>query len=562
MAEALGLILLAALLDQLAESSSVAKTTSMFAPVYDFAQMNLPLFLLCFGLTYLGKSVLALWVTYRSCALALRLADEWRTRLILALFRMPLKMLDKQQGAMLQLILEEPTTIGFGLSAVGLLAQNVLSVLTIYVALLALSPMITVGLTLMAAAAMGTVWILSYYSRQIAVHRSQAFSDGYAYMAEMLSAIKQLRLFGVELQAEARAAAHIDQMRRIQQRASFLASSPRLLIEMVFLCGLAILLFLLLPRLGEVSALSAIALAVAAALRLLPSFSASAGTWVAIQQAWPAIQRVSRELTLLEGWSCDPKPRESRSVTFRERITVQGVCFAYPGRESAITDMDLEVVWGSFTAIVGSSGAGKSTLVDLLCGFYEPDKGRILVDGIDLRDIAMSHWRRQLGVVTQDGFLMSGTIRENLCLLSPDCSSERLREAIALVGAEGFIRSLPDGYNTRIGERGATLSGGQRQRLALARVLIREPRVLILDEATSALDVESDEALQEGLERLRGQLTMIVIAHRLSSVRKADQIYVLDKGRVVEVGRHETLLKKEGLYASMHRAAELGLVGL
>ncbi len=559
-AEAVGLVLLSALLNLLVDTKGAEKSASMLAPVHDYARDNSPLFMLLLGGTYIGKSVLALWITYGSCSLALRVTDGWRTRLIHGLFSTPVKRLDKQQGVMLQLILDEPTTIGFGLSAVGLLAQNVLSALTIYVVLLYISPTMTMGLTVMAAAAMVTIWMVSRYSRQLAARRSQAFSQGYAYMAEMLSAIKQLRLFDLETQAEARAAAHIEKMRGIQRKASVLASSPRLLIELVFLCGLVLMLFLLTPQLGEASALSAIGLAVVVALRLLPSFSASAGSWVVIQQAWPLIKRISRELAALETEPFDERPASSlQPVKFVDRIQIQGVHFSYPGRSQTLVGVDLDIPCGAYTAIVGPSGSGKSTLVDLLCGFYVPDEGRIVVDGIDLRDLSMSHWRRQLGVVSQDAFLMSGTIRDNLCLLRPDCPEKLLEELVALVGAERFIRDLPASYDTRIGERGVTLSGGQRQRLALARVLVRGPRLLIMDEATSALDVESEEALQEGLERLRGGLTMLVIAHRLSTIRRADRIYVIDGGKVAETGRHESLLQRGGLYAAMWRTAGIGV---
>jgi len=315
------------------------------------------------------------------------------------------------------------------------------------------------------------------------------------------------------------------------------------------------------PRMGEASILPALGLAVAAAVRLLPSFSASAGTWVQMHQAWPAMQKISAELAEIEATVVDEKPPASRQpVWFRDRIEVQGVHFSYPGREQALAGVDIEITWGSLTAIVGPSGAGKSTLVDLLCGFYLPCRGKILVDGVDLRQIAMSHWRRQLGVVSQDGFLLSGTIRDNLCLLRPDCPEDLLREIVALVGAERFIRDLPNRYETWVGERGVSLSGGQRQRIALARVLVREPRVLIMDEATSALDVESEKVLLEGLERLRGRLTMLVIAHRLSTVRHADRIYVVNGGKVAESGRHGSLVEQGGLYTTMHRTAEIGLL--
>ena len=559
MAEAVGLVLLAALLNVLSGGASAAGPVSLLTPLYAAAQAHPRFLLLVLGLTYLGKSLLALMVTDRSCSVALEITDDWRNRLLTSLFRLPVSLLDKQQGAMMQLILDEPTTVGFGLTAAGVLLQNVLSAAMVYAMLLVLSPAITLGLTIMAAVALGTVAVVSRHSRHLAVQRSQAYSDGYAYMAEMISAIKQFRLFDLERPVLVRAEGHIERMRRIQRKANFLAASPRLLIEMVFILGLALLLLMLAPQAGQASALPAVGLAVAASLRLLPSFSAAAGTWVAVQQAWPPILRVARELAILDRQEeREPDGETKAAVAFQDRIQFRDVSFSYPGRERTLSDVTLDIGWKECVAIVGPSGAGKSTFVDLLCGFQPPDRGQILVDGVDLRGADLSQWRQQIGVVAQDAFLLSGTVRENLCLLRPDCPKSVLTQAVSLVGADRIIQDLPQGYDTRVGERGLTLSGGQRQRLALARVLVREPRLLILDEATSALDVESEEAILDGLDRMRGRLTMMLIAHRLSVAARADRIYVLDGGRVVESGHHDMLIRQGGLYAALWRTTQNG----
>ncbi len=560
LSEALGLLLLSALLNLFLGSHSDGTKPSLLAPIYEYAMANPRLFFIIIGLVYITKSLLALWANYVSCSLALRMMHDWQRRFVWDFLHAPLSRLDKQQGAMLQVIMDEPAVVGFGISAGGVLAQNVFSILTVYVALLYISPVVTLGLTVVAAAAMVAVSVISRYSRKVGTQRSEAFTDGYTFLTEMLSALKLLRLFNLEAEAESRAVGRLDKMREMLLKANVVASSPRLIIEVVFLCGLVIMMLVVVPRIGEASILPALGLAVAATVRLLPSFSSSAGTWVQMQQAWPAMQKISIELAKIEAAVAEDRPTSSQCpVRFSDRIEVRGVHFSYPGREQALAGVDLGIAWGSMTAIIGPSGAGKSTLVDLLCGFYAPNEGQILVDGVDLRQVSMSHWRRQLGVVSQDGFLLSGTIRDNLCLLRPGCPEDLLREIVALVGAERFIRELPKGYETLVGERGVTLSGGQRQRIALARVLIREPRVLILDEATSALDVESEKSLLEGLERLRGRLTMLVIAHRLSTVRHADRIYVVSGGKVVESGQHESLLQRGGLYAAMRRTSEIGL---
>ena len=202
-------------------------------------------------------------------------------------------------------------------------------------------------------------------------------------------------------------------------------------------------------------------------------------------------------------------------------------------------------------AVVGRSGSGKSTLAKLILGLYLPTKGKVLIDGHDVRALNRKALRRRIGVVPQEVFLFSGTVRENIALGDPDVPFDRIVDAAKKGGAHEFISALALGYDTKVGERGTSLSGGQRQRIALARALLRNPDILILDEATSALDNESERAIQASLkDAVRGRTT-IIVAHRLSTVRNADRILVLDAGSIVEQGRHEELVGKRGLYASL-----------
>ena len=555
-AEAVGLILLSALLNIFLGSRG-APSLVLLEPAYRAARANPPAFLLLLFAVYLVKSSLAIAGTYGSFALALRITLEWQVRLVRAFLHVPLGRLDSRQGGMVQIVLDETGSAALGLGAAGLLAQNVLSTLTVYAVLLYVSIWVTVGLTAMAVAAVAMVGVISRSSVKLGQERYRTFMDGYSHMTELASAIKQFRALGLEPKAEQESADHFTRMRRVQLKLNMIGASPRLLIEVLFLCGLAASVVVLVPRTGNASVLSTLGLAVMATVRLLPSFSTSASTWVQVQQALPAMMNIGRELQRLEGEPAgDARP--GRPVVFHDRIAIRNVDFCHPGREPALAGASLDIVSGTVTAIAGTSGSGKSTLVDLICGFYEPSAGQICVDGVDLREVDITSWRKQLGIVLQDSFLVSGTIRENLCLLRPDCSQALLDETVRLVGADTLIKDLPDGYETRVGERGVGLSGGQRQRLAIARVRLREPAVLILDEAMSALDVDSEEALQNAIGSLRGRTTLVVISHRLSALRKADQTYVLDAGRVVESGRHEELLLHGGLYASMWRTSHIG----
>ena len=219
----------------------------------------------------------------------------------------------------------------------------------------------------------------------------------------------------------------------------------------------------------------------------------------------------------------------------------------------ALCDVDLTIPPGQTVALVGATGAGKSTFAKLVARFYDPSRGRVLIDGQDLREVSERSLRSQLGIVPQEGFLFSGTIRDNIAFGRPGASDDEVRAAAAAVGADEFIARLPEGYDTEVGERGGHLSAGQRQLVAFARAAAADPRILILDEATSNVDVHTEARIERGLRRLLAGRTAIVIAHRLSTVRRAGRILVLDHGCVVEQGTHDELIAAGGAYARLYR---------
>jgi ABC-type multidrug transport system fused ATPase/permease subunit len=245
----------------------------------------------------------------------------------------------------------------------------------------------------------------------------------------------------------------------------------------------------------------------------------------------------------------DPIPMPS---PLHGEVVFDDVTFAY-GEKPALADVSLTVPPGQTVALVGATGAGKSTFAKLVARFYDPTSGRILVDGVDLRDVSMHELRSQLGIVPQEGFLFSGTLGENIAFGNPSADDAALEDACEAVGAWDFVSKLPAGLATEIGERGVQLSAGQRQLVAFARALVADPRILILDEATSNVDLHTEAKIEEGLRRLLAGRTAIVIAHRLSTIRQAGRIVVLDGGRIVEQGTHEELLEAEGAYFSLYR---------
>ena len=274
--------------------------------------------------------------------------------------------------------------------------------------------------------------------------------------------------------------------------------------------------------------------------------------WQDFQQVRVSIDRVGDILNA----RTEPAADAARSALpeIKGAIAFENIRFRYrPDGRPILDDVNLSIEAGQIVGIVGSSGSGKSTLTKLAQRLYLPEQGRVMVDGVDLAMVDTSWLRRQIGVVLQENLLFNRTIRENIALADPALPMEAVMAAASLAGAHEFITQLPDGYDTKVGERGAALSGGQRQRIAIARALIGNPRILIFDEATSALDYESEKAIHSNMRQICHGRTVLIIAHRLSAVRHADRIITIEKGRIVEDGNHVELLRANGRYAQLHR---------
>ncbi len=270
----------------------------------------------------------------------------------------------------------------------------------------------------------------------------------------------------------------------------------------------------------------------------------------------PLINWASRSMTAAERLFevIDSQPEQFDDGNLKAMPNIAGevkfhnMTFGYESHKPVLRDINLHVQSGEMIGLVGHSGAGKSTLINLICRFYTPDSGRLEIDGEDIKEIDLKDLRRQIGVVLQEPYLFSGSIAENIAYAHPDASMEDIIAAAKAANAHEFIVKFPDGYDTEVGERGGSLSGGERQRVSIARAILHNPRILILDEATSSVDVETEKKIQQAIDRLVQNRTTFAIAHRLSTLRNADRLFVIEKGRGVECGSHEELMEKKGIY--------------
>jgi subfamily B ATP-binding cassette protein MsbA len=380
--------------------------------------------------------------------------------------------------------------------------------------------------------------------------RAQArMADMTSVVQETVSGARVVKAFGMHAFEQRRFAGFNADYFRASMRARKLAALAAPVSQVLGVLGLVAILGYggTLVLRGDLRA-DRLFLFLTAMLWLTDPIKALIGVNTALQEGIAAGQRVFAILDL----PAEPDRSRGATATFHRELRFERVSFGYDPTRPVLQDVDLVVRPGQIVALVGPSGAGKSTLVDLVPRFYDPQAGRILLDGVDTRTLSLDSLRALLGTVTQEIILFNDTVRANIAYGLPGVPEERVIAAARAANAHDFIRRLPQGYDTRIGERGVALSGGERQRLSIARAILRDPPILVLDEATSSLDTESELLIQEAIDRLMEHRTAFVIAHRLSTIQHADLILVLAAGRVVERGTHHELLAASGTYAKLH----------
>jgi ATP-binding cassette, subfamily C, bacterial len=517
----------------------------------------LPAVLAIYATVVAARAALQRWQSIAMADLESRLVREIRCRLFHAILHTRWLVVSRKRSSdLLHALTSQVSRVGHATDhLLPLTAQSLIVVVYLLFAFM-LSP----AITLLVIASGVTLLLVQRREarRAFATGERMTAATGalYAACVEQLNGLKTTRSY----RAEERTARLFDARQRevvaAQMGAQRNFTRVRLLSEVGAVVILAVMLWV---------TVKVVALAVAEVLLLIYLFGRVVPRLSQLQQshqyfvnALPAYRDVMRAIEECEAESEPEGQGGGEPISLRDRVQLAQVSFRYtPDGRPAVRDLDLDIPAHRTTAIVGPSGAGKTTIADLVMGLIAPDSGGIMVDGAPLEPEAVRRWREQIGYVAQDTFLFHDTVRANLLWARPGATEEDLREALRLASADVFIRRLPRGLETVIGDRGVLLAGGERQRLALARSLLRRPALLILDEATSSLDSENERQIQHAIDRLHGRITILVITHRLSTIRDADVIHVVEDGRLVESGRWWDLVRAGGRFEDLCRAQRI-----
>ena len=467
-------------------------------------------------------------------------------------------LVDSRQGTLIYNVISAPNDVSALLLAGSRLLASLLRVLAIAVVLVSILPFATLAL-----AGMGLAYYLAVHqlSRRITYYlgrgKARTAAEQNVIANEFLNGFRQILTFNTTRRWVDRFDRQSREFSEYYGKEQVWLAVPRPVME---IAGLALMVGVILVLLatgsdtlsGRLATLGVFAVAL---VQLMPALTSIGSLRMAIMSALPnmdlAYQTITGPITMRTDG-------EKELEAFKECITFENVTFAFKGREELFGGLNLTFEKGKITALIGESGSGKTTIVNLILGLYEPTEGKVTVDGKPLSEFKQESWLRKIGFVSQDSFIYHSTFTDNVQFGRNGQSQESIVNATKIANAHGFISALSDGYETMIGDRGMNLSGGQQQRLAIARAVLDSPEILIFDEATSSLDTISERQVQEAIDNVSTDRTVIIVAHRLSTIRNADKIIVLENGRVVEEGDHEELINKRGHYSLLTTASEGG----
>ena len=572
--EGLGLVLLFPLLEiagVTGPSSAVSDVASDLASrLHLVGRSAAPIVLVVYAVVMTGRAVLVRWSVIECVRLQERFLLAHRDRLFRAILASRWQaVLGHRSGTVTHALTAELEAAAD--APTHLLALVTGGLITIVYLTVALRLSITVTL-LSAAAGAGLLFLLRRWrsdARLAAQDVHRQTTELFAVAAEQIDGLKTTKAFGAERRSERLFAERSAEVAAANERCERLFANTRALLDAgaVILLALAVYIAFSATSLGAPGILVMLFLFA----RLTPRLASIQSAYQRLMLAMPPFMRVMQAIDEWEAAS-EGDARDDTPLQLRRALVIDRVSYRHPVtdgsggappetrdhlgtmRRSALRGVTLTIRAGATTAVVGSSGAGKTTLGDVVLGLLFPDSGRIEIDGVQLPPARARAWRERLGYVGQDTYLFNGSIRDNLRLAWPDATDEEMEVALEEASARSFVAALPDGLDTVVGERGHRLSCGERQRIALARALLRRSELLILDEATSSVDAENELAIQQAVESLAGRMSVLVITHRLATVRAADVIYVMERGRIVEHGSFDSLLARDGRFAALCRA--------